>query len=147
VAGRGPNLPNVESVEDLDQLDLEIVAVLGVKPDSTFRDIANKTGRDLHTVFSRVRRLRRSDWVEDMREALRNLDEKFIAAINDGATLGEPKDRAGVAGRMLSGLGVLEDKRRVELKLDDATPEQIKSALSKLSDDDLRDIITKRNAG
>lgn len=144
---QGKKLPNVESVDDLDELDLEIVAILGIKPNSTFREVANKTGYDLHTVFSRVRRLRKSDWVEDMREALRSLESNFIAAINDGSTLGEPKDRAGVTTRILSGLGVLEDKRSVVVKLDDATPEQIKSALDKLSDDDLRDIISRRRPG
>lgn len=142
---QGKALPNIEAVDDLDELDLEIVAVLGSNPDATYRDLANKTGRSLQTVFSRVRRMRRSDWVEEMRESLRSLSDSYFSAIQDAVDdAPEAKDRAAVATRVLSGLGVLEDKRSVSIDFSKATDEQIIERLVNMPEEKFNALLAKR---
>lgn len=139
-----PGLPKIETVDDLDELDLEIIAALEENPEVSCREIGERTGKGTTTVWERIRRLRKSDWVESMRRELRSLAPKCVDAINAGVSDGESKDRAAISLRLLDGLGVTEDKRRVAIAFEDATPQQIADALSKMSDDDFNRLMQKR---
>jgi hypothetical protein len=139
---QGVQLPNIEGVDDLDQHDLDIVALLGAPKKPTYRDLANKTGLSLATVFSRVRRIRQSDWAEEMREALRGLGENCIRAIQGAVDSGESKDRGAISLRLLDGLGVTVPKSEVVNRNAPVTSEQFLEQFDRMPADEKDAIIT-----
>ena len=84
-----PSLPKTESADDLDKLDLEIVAALEVDPKTPCRIIAEKTGVGVTTVWDRIQRIRKSDWVEQMRIDLKALGGISLDAVQNGMVLGD----------------------------------------------------------
>jgi hypothetical protein len=122
-------LPEIKTPDDCDSLDLEIIAALEVNPKTPCRIIAEKTGKGTSTIWDRIQRIRRSDWVEQMRDDLRSLGGIALEAVQDGMSNGDASDRAGVSLRLLNGLGALEDKRSVSINIADATPDQVRKWL------------------
>lgn len=124
---RGPKKrPDVRTPADLDPLDLQIIAILEVNPGIGCPRIAGEltesgTPTGASTVWDRLQRIRKSDWVEQMRKDLKELGGKILRSLDEGMEYGERKDRAAIAIRILQGLGVLVDKKKIELTGDDKT--------------------------
>lgn len=111
--GGRPRLPDIHDPSDLDANDLEIIAILEVDSKATCRSIADKVGKSHTFVWERIRRIRSSDWVAQMRNELQSLSGDLVDAVKDGVSGGyggTPKDRASIAINILRGLGVLSDR-------------------------------------
>lgn len=141
--GGRPGLPKIQSVDDLDSLDLEVVAALQANPDVTCREISERTGKSITTVWERIRRIRKSDWVEEMRRELRGLTPKIITAVDEGLEYGEHRDRSALGVRLMAGLGVLVDKSEVNQRNIPATVDDIANAIGNLGTAELERLNAK----
>lgn len=143
---QGKQLPNIENPESLDRVDLQLVEHMRDTEDWTYRSAAKHAGVSVETAFRRICRIRKSDFITSVREDLQRLAPKLSSALEAGLDANEDSNRASVALRLASGLGVLVDKQERKLSLAEATPEQLADAIAKLSDDDLRGVIERRRS-
>lgn len=134
--GGRPSLPKIESPDDLDDLDLEIIAALEVDPKTPCRIIAERTGKGITTIWDRIQRIRKSDWVEQMRDDLKSLGGLSLEAVGGGLQFGMPNERASVAMRLLSGLGVLTDKHENVNRNIPATANEFLDSFERMSTED-----------
>jgi len=111
---QGRKLPNIENPDDLDAVDLKLYEHMRDTEDWTYRSAAKHADVSVETAFRRICRLRKSDFVTAMREDLERLGGKITDAISAGLDENSDSNRASVAIRVATGLGILVDKSKRE---------------------------------
>jgi len=146
---QGKKLSDITTPDDLDALDAEIVAAKSVDPSLSCQEIGDRAGVSHQTVWRRLQRLRKSDWVQQMREDLKTLAPDILKSQQDGLIEGEAKDRAVVGHRLLTGLSVLVTRSEHTGK--DGEPlfdfQKMRSAFLAMSDDDKRKFLAELRGG
>ena len=135
---QGKRLPSIRDPEDLDSLDKQIIALVKVEPDISSRTIATQTGYSHWTICARRKRLERSGWLDLGRRELESIIPEGVKAIAEAIESANLKDRADVALRLFRGLGLLVDKHKVGIDVNDSTA--VREFLSKIPDNVLDEL-------
>lgn len=119
-----------------DDLDLQIVAIKARKPAAKLREISEETGSPPSTIWDRIQVIRKSDWFRDAVARAQSLAPKALDRVEDAIDDRANERGDGMAMGVLTGLGVLSPKHKLEHSGPDGGPIKITGPVFVLPDND-----------